>query len=110
MTAHPLPFGFVSWPPRTLLLGVIEGDFSVIINGVQVLAEEFVDDGVINLGSSFGPNTCRTSDLAPIQGAIPSPGRRASSRRRAGRVHAVVTLVEMGNEAFHQVELPRVRR
>ena len=39
-----------------LLLGVIEGDFSVIINGVQVLAEEFVDDGVIDLGSSFGPN------------------------------------------------------
>jgi hypothetical protein len=39
-----------------LLLGVIDGDVSVIINGVQVLADEFVDDGVINLGSSFGPN------------------------------------------------------
>jgi PEP-CTERM motif len=32
------------------------GDFSVIINGVQILAEDFVDDGVINLGSNFGPN------------------------------------------------------
>jgi hypothetical protein len=60
-----------------LLLGVIEGDFSVIINGVQVLAEEFVDDGVINLGSSFGPNI----DLTIVSyggefilgGAVPEP-------------------------------------
>ena len=60
-----------------LLLGVIEGDFSVIINGVQVFAEEFVDDGVINLGSSFGPNI----DLTIVSyggefilgGAVPEP-------------------------------------
>jgi hypothetical protein len=39
-----------------LLLGVIEGDLSVMINGVQVLADAFYDDRVINLGSSFGPN------------------------------------------------------
>ena len=60
-----------------LLLGLIEGDFSVIINGVQVLAEEFVDDGVINLGSSFGPNIDLTivsygGDFA-IGGAVPEP-------------------------------------
>ena len=60
-----------------LLLGVIDGDFSVIINGVQVLAEEFVDDGVINLGSSFGPKI----DLTIVSyggefilgGAVPEP-------------------------------------
>ena len=60
-----------------LLLGVIEGDCSVIINGVQVLAQEFVDDGVINLGSSFGPNI----DLTIVSyggefilgGAVPEP-------------------------------------
>jgi hypothetical protein len=39
-----------------LLLGVINGDFSVIINGVQVLTDESVDDGVINLGPGFGPD------------------------------------------------------
>jgi hypothetical protein len=60
-----------------LLLGVIEGDFSVIINGVQVLAEEFVDDGVINLGSSFGPNIDLTivsygGDFV-LGGAVPEP-------------------------------------
>ena len=60
-----------------LLLGVIDGDVSVIINGVQVLAEEFVEDGVINLGSSFGPNI----DLTIVSyggefilgGAVPEP-------------------------------------
>jgi PEP-CTERM motif len=60
-----------------LLLGVIEGDFSVIINGVQVLAEEFLDDGVINLGSSFGPNIDLTivsygGDFI-LGGAVPEP-------------------------------------
>ena len=60
-----------------LLLGVIEGDFSVIINGVQVLAEEFVDDGVIDLGSSFGPNIDLTivsygGDFV-LGGAVPEP-------------------------------------
>jgi hypothetical protein len=41
-----------------LLLGLIDGggEFNVIINGVQILAEDFVDDSVINLGSNFGPN------------------------------------------------------
>ena len=67
-----------------LLLGVIEDrerlrhvwlpvDEFTIINGVQVLAEEFVDgDGVIDLGSSFGPNIDLTF-------AIVSYGRRPTS-------------------------------
>ena len=60
-----------------LLLGVIEGDFSVIINGVQVLKQEFVDDGVVNLGSSFEPNIDLTivSDGGEfiLGGAVPEP-------------------------------------
>jgi hypothetical protein len=61
-----------------LLLGVIDGDFSVIINGVQVLAENFVEDGVINLGSSFGPNIDLTivsygSGDFVLGGAVPEP-------------------------------------
>ena len=39
-----------------LLLGVIDGNLSVMINGVQVLADVSYEDSVINLGSSFGPN------------------------------------------------------
>ena len=41
-----------------LRLGLIDGggEFSLIINGVQTLAENFVADTVINLGSDFGPN------------------------------------------------------
>jgi PEP-CTERM motif len=41
-----------------LLLGLIDsvGDLSVIINGGQILAADFVADSVINLGSGFGPN------------------------------------------------------
>ena len=61
-----------------LLLGVIEGDFSVIINGVQVLAEDSIDDGVINLGSNFGPNIDLTivsygSGDFVLGGAVPEP-------------------------------------
>jgi hypothetical protein len=61
-----------------LLLGVIDGDFSVIINGVQVLAEDSVDDGVINLGSNFGPNIDLTivsygSGDFVLGGAVPEP-------------------------------------
>ena len=60
-----------------LLLGVIEGDVGVIINGVQVVAEEFVDDGVINLGSSFGPNIDLTivsyGGEFVLGGAVPEP-------------------------------------
>jgi hypothetical protein len=59
-----------------LLLGVIDGDFSVIISGVQVLAEDSVDDGVINLGSSFGPNidlTISGFGTFAIGGAVPEP-------------------------------------
>jgi hypothetical protein len=41
-----------------LLLGLIDGggEFKVLINGVQTLAESFVSDTVINLGPDFGPN------------------------------------------------------
>lgn len=41
-----------------LPLGLIEGvgEFNVTVNGVQVLAEDFVDDRVIDLGPNFGPN------------------------------------------------------
>jgi len=41
-----------------LLLGLIDGGgvFSVTINGVKTLEEDFVDDHVIDLGSNFGPN------------------------------------------------------
>jgi hypothetical protein len=61
-----------------LLLGLIDGggEFKVIINGVQFLAENFVDDSVINLGSNFGPNidltivTYGSGDFA-IGGAVP---------------------------------------
>jgi hypothetical protein len=37
-----------------LLLGLIDGgaEFSVTINGVQLLAEEFVDDSVIDLAQT----------------------------------------------------------
>jgi hypothetical protein len=55
---------------------VIDGDFSVIISGVQVLAEDSVDDGVINLGSSFGPNidlTISGFGTFAIGGAVPEP-------------------------------------
>ena len=54
------------------------GEFSVTINGVQLLAEEFVDDSVIDLGSNFGPNIDLTivthglGDFA-VGGAVPEP-------------------------------------
>jgi hypothetical protein len=61
-----------------LLLGLVDGggEFSITINGVQLLAEDFVDDSVINLGSNFGPNidltivTYGLGDFA-IGGAVP---------------------------------------
>jgi hypothetical protein len=61
-----------------LLLGLIDGDgqFSLVINGVQLLAGDFFDDSVINLGSDFGPNidltivTYGAADFA-IGGAVP---------------------------------------
>jgi PEP-CTERM motif len=63
-----------------LLLGLIDGggDFNVTINGVQVLAEDFVADSVINLGSSFGPNIDLTivsygSGDFVLGGAVPEP-------------------------------------
>jgi hypothetical protein len=64
-----------------LMLGLTDGggDFSVIINGVQILEESFIDDTVINLGSGFGPNidlTIITSvgvgDFV-LGGAVPEP-------------------------------------
>jgi hypothetical protein len=63
-----------------LLLGLIDGggEFNVIIDGVQLLAEDFVDDSVINLGSNFGPNidltivTYGLGDFA-LGGAVPEP-------------------------------------
>jgi hypothetical protein len=64
-----------------LLLGLIDGGgiFSVIINGVPVLAADFVADSVINLGSGFGPNidlTIIASEGAGdfvLGGAVPEP-------------------------------------
>jgi hypothetical protein len=86
-----------------LLLGLIGGgDLSVIINGVQVLAADFVADSVINLGSGFGPNidlVLEGSGDFVLGGAVPEPSTWAmmlvgfaglgfagyrSTRRRAG--------------------------
>jgi hypothetical protein len=41
-----------------LLLGLIDGSggFNIVANGVEILAESFVDNSVINLGSNLGPN------------------------------------------------------
>jgi PEP-CTERM motif len=61
-----------------LLLGLIDGGgkFNVIINGVQLLAEDFLDDSVINLGSGFGPNidlVLEGSGDFVLGGAVPEP-------------------------------------
>ena len=64
-----------------LLLRVIDGggDFTITINGVQIVDEDFVSDTVVNLGSDFGPNidlTIVTSNGAGtfvLGGAVPEP-------------------------------------
>jgi PEP-CTERM motif len=63
-----------------LLLGLIDGggDLSVIVNGVQVLADSFTSDTVINLGSDFGPNidlkiVLEGSGDFILGGAVPEP-------------------------------------
>ena len=60
-----------------LILGLIDGggEFSLDINGVQVVAGDFFDDSVINLGSNFGPIdltivTYGSADIA-LGGAVP---------------------------------------
>jgi hypothetical protein len=63
-----------------LLLGLIDGssEFDIIINGVQTVAENFVDDSVLNLGSNFGPNvdltivTYGAGDFV-VGSAVPEP-------------------------------------
>jgi hypothetical protein len=88
-----------------LLLGLIDGggDFSVIINGVQVLADSFTGDTVINLGFDFGSNIDLEIVLDGVGdfvlgGAVPEPSTWAMMlvgfaglgfmgwRRRAARV------------------------
>jgi hypothetical protein len=72
-----------------LLLGLVDGggEFSIIINGVQTLAQSFISDTVINLGSDFGPN---------IDLTMSSTGR-ATSELASGSLHKVsVTFLRWG--------------
>jgi hypothetical protein len=72
-----------------LLLGLIDGggEFSVTINGDQLVAEDFVYDSVINLGSNFGPDIDLTivtyggGDFA-VGGAVPETSTWAMMRDR----------------------------
>ena len=58
-----------------LLLGVIEGfDFDIIVNGAPIFTGGSVTDGVINLGSNFGPNidlTIEGNGTFAIGGVVP---------------------------------------
>ncbi|MGC2784524.1 MAG: PEP-CTERM sorting domain-containing protein [Roseiarcus sp.] len=63
-----------------LLLGLIDGggNFTVTINGVQIVEDGFISDTVINLGSDFGPNIDLTivtygSGGFVLGGAVPEP-------------------------------------
>jgi hypothetical protein len=54
------------------------GEFNIIANGVEILAESFVDDTVINLGSNWGPNSDLTiisygSGTFALGGVVPEP-------------------------------------
>ena len=63
-----------------LLLGLIDGggNFTVTINGVQIVEDGFISDTAINLGSHFGPNidltivTYGSGDFV-LGGAVPEP-------------------------------------
>ena len=84
-----------------LILGLIDGggEFSLEINGLQVLAGDFFDDSVINLGSNFGPNiemtivTYGSAEFA-VGGAVPEPlnmGDDADRLRRFGASPAIAS-------------------
>jgi PEP-CTERM motif len=89
-----------------LLLGLIDlQDFNVTVNGVQVLAGDFVEDSVFNLGSNLGPNIDLTivtygSGAFVFGGAVPEPstwammllgfaGLTLAGYRRAKAGHAI---------------------
>jgi hypothetical protein len=62
---------------RDLLLGVVtDGGFDIIANGKDILFEDKGDNGIIDLGSTFGPNIDLTIDgegVFVLGEAVPEP-------------------------------------